>query len=114
MPVHLQHGFIIACFYNTILAGASTVVVVGVLHELVGFLFVFSDAILACGDARVAVGAWSDGHQQQRVSGCIWSLLGTGTRLVSPFVISLLGCRISCFLTGHKYSKVRSVGYVFS
>ena len=119
MPVHLQHGFLIAYFSNTILAGAS--VGWGVAWTF-WFSLCFPDAILACGDARVAVGAWSDGHQQQRGSGYIWSgasrasdasglvhLLGTGVHQVSPFVISLLGSAA----LGHKYQKVGSVGYVF-
>ena len=98
MPVHLQHGFLIVGFYNTILAGAS-------VGWTFWFSLCFSDAILACGDARVAVGAWSDGHQQQRGSGCIrsgpsdasglvhlvWCIcLAPGVHQVSPFVISLL------------------------
>ena len=102
MSVHLQHGFLIACFSNTILAGAS---VGWSAAWTFWFSLCFSDAILACGDARVAVGAWSDGHQQQRGSGCIrsgpsdasglvhlvWCIcLAPGVHQVSPFVISLL------------------------
>ena len=82
----------------------------------------FFDTILACGDARVAVGAWSDGHQQQRGCGYIWS--GASRASDASGLVHLLWhwytpgvtfcdflVRMSCFLTGN---KVGSVGYVFS
>ena len=52
--------FFYCMFSYTILAGASVE-----LERCMNFLVfsLFFDTILACGDARVAVGAWSDGHQ---------------------------------------------------
>ena len=117
MSVHLQHGFLIACFSNTILAGAS---VGWSAAWTFWFSLCFSDAILACGDARVAVGAWSDGHQQQRGSGCIWSGVSDasglvhllGTRCTPGVTFCDFLVRICRSLSGHKYHKVGSVGFV--
>ena len=91
MPVHLQHGFLIACFYNTILAGASTVVVVGVLHELFGFLFVFPTQswLVAMPELQLVHGLMVTNNREAVDASRLMHLLGTGAHQVSPFVISL-------------------------
>ena len=96
-------------------------VLVGVLHELFGFLFVFPTQswLVAMPELQLVHGLMvTNSREAVDTSGLVhlvhlmhlvWCIcFGTGTRLVSPFVISLLGC------PAFWLEIVGSVGYVFS
>ena len=80
-------------------------VLVGVLHELFDFLFVFPTRswLVAMPELQLVHGLMvTNSREAVDTSGLVhlahlmhlvWCIcFGTGTRLVSPFVISLLGC----------------------